>query len=627
MRGRQLGARALPARARRKAECERAQPALLSAAYSDDDPTGVELLLKRKAKIDAHDALGRTALMMAALHGNTATAEALIDAGAQFGIADTRGTTALMEAARSGADGVIELIAARDPALDALDAMGRTALIIASQSRQSSETTIRLLLAAGAGRDVTTGDGKRAVDFAAAAGRWNIVALLDPDYPVPASVADAAVAGPVDLKTPPHLLDALRFDIGTLWRSSSRPFAPGRLPISRVCTSKLADHETTRAAHLADRIMVCSRRCSRTAVPGPLDALLARLPQTASAAAEWHAQGASLRDRIGVVRISAALASTFPRGHARDFRLAMIERGTEIFAAKRRRTHAAGARRRCRQRGNRADVARTRCRSERARSTRAHAVVGCAGPAVRQSRVPDPTADSIWREPRACGSEWRDPARPALARPELRRWLNWPQWKLPLRPLRGADLPAAAAFGDLEAVTKLARSRLADPVRGWARGGRLVARRRLWPRRARPDTARTRGQPGSRQHRAAQAPLSGRDRTPPRTASSPHRSSTVYRPTLRLQTGGTPLMIAAALGFPIIPACCRARRPPRVTNAAPARCMPRRNLRSAARNRERKALARVADRTWCGHQCHQREWQTRRCCCCWAGAFEPEIHG
>ena len=31
-------------------------------------------------------------------------------------------------------------------------------------------------------------DGKRAVDFAAAAGRWNIVALLDPDYSVPASV-------------------------------------------------------------------------------------------------------------------------------------------------------------------------------------------------------------------------------------------------------------------------------------------------------------------------------------------------------------------------------------------------------------------------------------------------------
>src|SRR5215472_2173256 len=40
-----------------KIEPERAQPAMLSAAaVSDDDPAVVELLLKRKARVDVHDA-------------------------------------------------------------------------------------------------------------------------------------------------------------------------------------------------------------------------------------------------------------------------------------------------------------------------------------------------------------------------------------------------------------------------------------------------------------------------------------------------------------------------------------------------------------------------------------------
>jgi ankyrin repeat protein len=221
-----------------KLECERAQPALLSAAaYSDDDPTGVELLLKRKAKVDAHDALGRTALMMAALHGNTATAEALIDAGAQLGIADTRGTTALMEAARSGADGVLELIAARDPALDAVDAMGRTALIIASQSRQSSETTIRMLLAAGpaAMRRPVTASAPSTSPPPPAVGTLSRCSIRTTRFrralPMPVSPGPSIPTRRLTCSTRCVL------DIGTLWRSSSRPFARGRPPISRACTS------------------------------------------------------------------------------------------------------------------------------------------------------------------------------------------------------------------------------------------------------------------------------------------------------------------------------------------------------------------------------------------------------
>jgi ankyrin repeat protein len=45
----------------------------------------------------------------------------------------------------------------------------------------------------------------------------------------------------------------------------------------------------------------------------------------------------------------------------------------------------------------------------------------------------------------------------ALARSEHEPayWLNWSRWKLPRRPLRGSDLPAAAAIGDIEAVERM----------------------------------------------------------------------------------------------------------------------------------------------------------------------------
>jgi ankyrin repeat protein len=541
-----------------KLECERAQPALLSAAaYSDDDPTGVELLLKRKAKVDAHDALGRTALMMAALHGNTATAEALIDAGAQLGIADTRGTTALMEAARSGADGVLELIAARDPALDAVDAMGRTALIIASQSRQSSETTIRMLLAAGAGRDAKTGDGKRAVDFAAAAGRWNIVALLAPDYPVPASVADAAVAGPVDSDAPPHLLDALRFghwNIVEKFEQTVRAWPAADL--ARLYL-ELADHEPP-----APRTWLIDHGLQPQVLEdggaGLLEALLTRLPQAASAAAEWHAQGASPSGSHGVVRVSATLASTIStRGTLEALASAMIERGAEIFAAngdgRTPLAHAVAA----------GSGAIAQALLERGVDPNARDRHGRT-PLSDGLALPSEKAESLIRllirfgaSPELAAVNGETPLGLALARPELRRWLNWPQWKLPLRPLRGADLPAAAAFGDLEAVTKLLDLGLpiqsvdaqgADALLRAAGCGHAALVRILLERGADP----------------AQAAPSGA--TPLSAAVTARRDSVVA--TLlehgipadsRLQTGGTPLMIAAALGFPEIIARLLAR--------------------------------------------------------------------
>lgn len=191
-------------------DVDAAQPALmLAAAIDTDDPTGVSRLLKSRASVGAVDASMRTPLMVAAANGHRRIAEALLASGAPVDAADAGGMTALMEAARAGTVAVIHALGKRKATLDARDSLGRTALVIACQSRDATEETVRALLALGADREQPDNDGKRALDHAVAAGRWHIVALLDPARPLPSSLA-----GSPELATPAstdHLLDALRF--------------------------------------------------------------------------------------------------------------------------------------------------------------------------------------------------------------------------------------------------------------------------------------------------------------------------------------------------------------------------------------------------------------------------------
>ncbi|WP_187300544.1 ankyrin repeat domain-containing protein, partial [Mizugakiibacter sediminis] len=115
-----------------KPEPARGEPALLAAAsIAEDDPTGLRLLLKHRARVDAANALGRTALMHAALEGHRECVRVLLAAGADPARADQHGTTALMEAARAGAAGVIAALAEAKASPAPRDAHGRDALALA----------------------------------------------------------------------------------------------------------------------------------------------------------------------------------------------------------------------------------------------------------------------------------------------------------------------------------------------------------------------------------------------------------------------------------------------------------------------------------------------------------------
>lgn len=171
-----------------QADMPDATPALLFAAAVDgDDPRGVKLLLKAKARVDARGPQGRTALMVAALTDNAEVAEALLGAGAGLDARDEAGRNALHEAARAGARRVLQRLVFHKPDPAAQDTEGRGALHLAALAGNADAQTLRVLLGLGCPIDASDHQGQRAADLAAAAGRWPLVRLLDPDYPLPST--------------------------------------------------------------------------------------------------------------------------------------------------------------------------------------------------------------------------------------------------------------------------------------------------------------------------------------------------------------------------------------------------------------------------------------------------------
>lgn len=538
-----------------KPDCERAQPALVCAAgISDDDSRGVELLLKRKVKVDTRDSLGRTALMVAALQGHAAIAAALLDAGAQVGLADSRGTTALMEATRSGSEDVLRLIAAHDRAPDVLDATGRSALMIACQSRQACEGTVRHLLLAGASTELATTDGRRAVDFAAAAGRWNIVALLDPDYPLPANMADSKPVE-VDPQSPLHLLDALRFEHWNIVENFSTQIRDWTAGQRLQLFLELAEHESPAArSWLLDHGLQADALATDSAAG--FATLLGRLPATATAVIEWHAAGGSSAGSDAVVRISDALAAAGENDHARleQLALATIEGGADMFSgdddARTPLAHAVAS--------GSVTLVQTlldrgvdpNSRDRQGRSPLFDALALPAESALNMTRV----LLRAGADPELTSASGETPLGLALARPEpeLRHWLNWPLWKLPCRRVRPDDLSAAAAVGDIEAVEKLLNLGMTIDVVD-AQGANALLRAcgcghaalagRLIELGADPE------------HKA---PSGATALSAAVTARRDGVVATLLKHGVpvdqRLPAGGTALMIAAALGFPEIAA-------------------------------------------------------------------------
>jgi len=436
-----------------------AVPALSCAAgIAEDDPTGVRLLLKHRARVDATASLDRTALMAAALAGHARIVDALLAAGANPELADQRGTTALMEAARAGAVGAIHALGKRKIAIDTLDASGRSALMHACQSRQAGEDAVRALLALGADRSLATPQGQRPVDLAAAAGRWPIVALLDPAYPVPGDFGGASPAASEN--QPGHLLDALRFGhwnvvVGFAGLVRDWPAAS----LAEIYLDLAADGESTDAA----RAWLLNHGLGGPTRIDPdttlFEELIARLPESVPACRDLVTRGAA----IGGAGLLARVLEAASGAHAQAVRALaheLLGRGADAFGAT---ANAPSALHPAIALGDEALVEALLERgcdpnTRNARGeTPLHLAVACESDAIVRQLIAAGANPGIAN---ACGETALGAS---LARRSTHsRWLAWPNWPLPSRRLRASDLPDAAARGDADALARL--SELGFPI-------------------------------------------------------------------------------------------------------------------------------------------------------------------
>lgn len=442
------------------------EPALVAAAgIADDDADGVRLLLKQRAAVNAVDARKRSALLAAAAEGHEQIVRALCAAGADVNLADRHGSTALMEAARAGAGGIVQLLAEAKADAGARDSHGRDALTLACQSPHAHVETVRALLALGADPKVAGGDGRSALDHAAAAGRWDLVALLDPDTPLPASLSQDVLAEGSD--TPAHLLDALRFGhwaivSGFAERVREWPqpqlaqlyldlAAPGLAAARRW----LLDHGLDAEARLETPRTDDPDTADAPALP-PLgqrlfDALLPALPDATEALEDLLQAGAS---PAGAGLLARALAQLGGAAQGTALPLQLLERGADPFGPDPRgRTPLQLAAAHAQPALLLALLARGCDPNTRDRDGRTPLFA-----ALEHGAQALPLARALiahGANPEAADANGETPLGLALELPAVERWLDWRDWPRPHRPLRATDLPAAAAAGALASVQRL----------------------------------------------------------------------------------------------------------------------------------------------------------------------------
>jgi uncharacterized protein len=441
-----------------------AVPALLAAAGTEeDDAAGVQLLLKHKARVDARDAGERTALHEAALAGHAEIVAVLLAAGADVHARDARDRTAWLEAARSGRLAALERLLPARPQVDAVDADGRNALALACLADAPSPALVQRLLEAGLDPSQPGGDGRSAIELAAEAGRWTLVGILDPEYPLPSAVADA---GAHDGRAGGDRAPATLLREGLLGGRHEDLASLVRLLPATELGALLLDDE------VADDPARITWLLDHGADPGVRDGagdtlmfrLLARGPQALAALQLLLQRGLSPAGGGGLARFLAACVAGDQAARALEgVALDLMERGADAFApspegdpplALAVRLGWLRLQERLLAQGVALD----------ARDSHGMSPLHLAAALGRTASLRQLIASGA--DPAQRAADGQTPLGVALSagRRDLADWLDWRGWALPRRPLRPSDLPAAAIVGDADAVRRLLE--LGMPVDG-----------------------------------------------------------------------------------------------------------------------------------------------------------------
>ena len=524
------------------------QPALLAAASGDDDPGGAQLLLRHKARVDARGTGQRTALMQACAAGNPDVVAALLDAGADRNAHDSEGLTPLLEAARNGHTAVVARLARAKPDTGAVDERHRNALVLACLAGAEPEL-LRLLMSLGVDAGQPDDHGRRAIEIAIEHGRWPQVAVLDPGYVLPASVAEGLADGEF-AKTPRELLHEALATHRPETAEAMLALGGGSSP--DVLAGLLLEFS-------ADDTLVAFDWLCRHGAPADLNRsdqdcvlfqLLDRGGSRQLALLRLLDRGQAVGGRGGLSRFLAACQSGehTSRG-AEQIALALLERGADAFGmAPGQDPPVVLAIRLGWQRLLETLLAQGV--DPNVRDSRGHSAIHVAAALGREGALRVLIRAGALPQARSPDGQTALGMALAAGRSDLSHWLEWRGWSLPGRPLQAADLPAAAIAGDLEAVRRLLELGLpVDAVDGQgctallraAGGGHLEIVRRLL------DVG-------------ADRQLSARTGATPLSAAISMRHAPVVELLLQVGTdsnqalpgGVTPLMLAAALGLPEI---------------------------------------------------------------------------
>ncbi|WP_341891141.1 ankyrin repeat domain-containing protein [Variovorax sp. YR752] len=150
------------------------QPALAVAIRRESPRAFAALLARSDVDVNAQNAAGESALMLAAIAGDLDACQQLLERGA---LVRKSGWAPIHYAASGPETRIVRLLLDRGAEIDAEAPNGTTALMLAAQT--GPESTVEFLLARGADTRRRNQRGLQAIDFAEQAGRDWLVERLE----------------------------------------------------------------------------------------------------------------------------------------------------------------------------------------------------------------------------------------------------------------------------------------------------------------------------------------------------------------------------------------------------------------------------------------------------------------
>ena len=434
-----------------KTEPANGQSALIAAAMGDDDPVGVQLLLRHKARVDSRGALQTTALIQACAFGNTDIVGVLLDAGADRNACDEYQSTPLHEVAKQGAVDTLTRLLKAKPDLYAIDMEGRNALHLACEYGASPEF-VKLLVQHGLGTDATDVEGRLAIDIAMAKENWPLVAVLDPQHEIPSSLADGLFDDHKPSSSPrQNLRQALKQEntedwLGCLTDCSTMDLSvlllefSGDADFSRV--EWLLQHGASADIVLDDGDNAFFHLLDRAGHAQPaLNYLLER--------------GVSPSGLGGLSRyLAVCLKNEYVTRSYENFALLLLERGVDVFGHQDK--HDAPLLQSIHLGWRRlTDALLQSGVNPNQRDARGFSALHLAAHLGREVSVRQLLFFGADITSRTADGQSALGIALAAGQHDLSAWLEWRSWQPPGRKLMAGDLPAAAMTGDWQAVSRL----------------------------------------------------------------------------------------------------------------------------------------------------------------------------